>query len=33
MLAEHREMEELFNETSDPGFLLTLPRWMKVLFY
>jgi geranylgeranyl reductase family protein len=28
-----RKVEELFNETSDPGFLLTLPRWMNILFH
>lgn len=28
-----RKMEELFNETSDPGFLLTLTGWKKILFH
>ena len=28
-----QQVEELFNETSDPGFLLTLPKWMKILFH
>jgi menaquinone-9 beta-reductase len=27
------KMEELFNETSDPGFLLTLTGWKRILFH
>ncbi|WP_090457749.1 hypothetical protein [Nitrosospira sp. Nsp1] len=27
-----RKVEWMFNETDDPGFLLTLSEWMRILF-